>query len=136
MTRTTLMYRLAMLRMRVKGERAAPTRTRPITPPMTRDAAVTYRVSPMPWTIEDRSWVIIDASPVQHCLEELPGAFVLRLGHDLLAGTYLQDTAVAHHHDPVRDVPGEVHFVGDYQHGHAFVCEVAHDCQDFETDLG
>jgi hypothetical protein len=79
---------------------------------------------------------IIAAPPVQHGCEDLPGAFVLPGRHHLLAWADLEDAAVAHDHDAVRDVTCEVHFVGDDEHGHALVREIAHDREYLQPDFG
>jgi hypothetical protein len=46
------------------------------------------------------------------------------------------DEAGVEEDDAVGHVAGELHFVGDDDHGHAFFGQVAHDAQDFVAQLG
>ena len=49
---------------------------------------------------------------------------------------FLGDHAMVHEHDAVGDLAGEVHLVGDDEHGHAARGEVAHDGQHLADQLG
>ena len=48
----------------------------------------------------------------------------------------LHDHAVFHKRDAVGHVAGKAHFMGDDQHGHPVVSQVAHDGQHLASQLG
>jgi twitching motility protein PilT len=48
----------------------------------------------------------------------------------------LDHDAVVHEHDPVGDLAGEAHLVGDHHHRHALLGEVAHDGEHLADQLG
>ena len=52
------------------------------------------------------------------------------MAEHLIRGTLLTDDAVCHIHHMGAHVPGEGHFVGDDQHGHALLGQLLHDGED------
>src|SRR5215217_4202814 len=64
---------------------------------------------------------------VEDALEEGAGAGVLGAADHLGGDALLHDHALVHEDDPVGDLAGEAHFVGDDQHGHALDGQLAHD---------
>ena len=76
-------------------------------------------------------------SPLQHRLQELPRARVLRRLEDLGRRALLDDPALVEHKHAVGNVGGEGHLVRDDQHGHvARLRELAHDTQHHTDELG
>ena len=68
--------------------------------------------------------------------QELARARHRRRLEDLLRRPLLDDAAVVEDDDPVGDPPGEVHLVGDDDHGHALVGQRLHDAQHLADRLG
>ena len=54
----------------------------------------------------------------------------------LLGRAFYGDEPVVHEDDPVGDVPGEAHLVGDDHHGDVLGCQVFDDFQDFAGEFG
>jgi hypothetical protein len=73
-------------------------------------------------------------SPVDD-LEEASGALVLRVDEHRLRWPLLDDDPGVHEDDPVRDLPGEAHLVGDDHHRHPLAGEVAHDLEHLADEL-
>src|SRR5215468_11313608 len=65
-------------------------------------------------------------SSMQNLAEEQFRPFVLRMGKKFLRLVRLDDLPGIHEDDAVRNLPGKPHFVGDAQHGHAFLGEFDH----------
>ncbi len=61
----------------------------------------------------------------------MPGA-----ADDLVGGAVLDDHAAVHEDDPVGDLAGEGHLVGDDHHRHALLGEPAHHREDVPDQLG
>ena len=68
--------------------------------------------------------------------QELTGAFLGRVFEDFLGSAVFGDYTIVHEEDFVGDVTGELHFVGDDDHGGMLVGEAADDFQDFAGQLG
>src|SRR3954453_4133485 len=74
--------------------------------------------------------------PLQQLLEEEPRARLLGAREHLLRRGLLRDQALVHEDDPVGDLAGEAHLVGDDEHRHAATGEVAHYAQDLSDEFG
>src|SRR4051812_22886861 len=68
--------------------------------------------------------------PLQQLLEEEPRARLLGAREHLLRRGLLGDQALVHEDDPVGNLAGEAHLVGDDEHRHAAAGEVAHHAPD------
>src|SRR4051794_17192648 len=68
--------------------------------------------------------------PLQQLLEEEPCARLLGAREHLLRRGLLRDQALVHEDDPVGDLAGEAHLVGDDEHRHAAAGGGAHPRQD------
>src|SRR3974377_149069 len=58
--------------------------------------------------------------------QEFPRALILRVAKHLLRRAALRDTATVEKHHLVSHIPGELHFVRDYDHSHAFLDQLSH----------
>src|SRR5690606_12180480 len=68
--------------------------------------------------------------------EESPGPLVLGVGEYVLGRPFLDDHPSVHEHDPVGDLPGEPHLVGDDHHRHPVLGEATHHVEDLPDQLG
>src|SRR5258708_3863609 len=68
---------------------------------------------------------------MQDLAEERLGALVLRVGEERLGLVLLDDLTTIHEDHAVGHGAGEAHFVGDADHGHAFLGEFDHDVEHF-----
>ncbi len=68
-------------------------------------------------------------------VDEFPGQFLLRGLENSFGRPFLIDKPLIHVEDPRRDVAGELHFMRDNRHGHAFAGQTTNDGQHF-TDHG
>ena len=57
-------------------------------------------------------------------------------GKYLLRGTFYCNEAIIHKNDPVRNIFGKIHLVGDDYHSDVFGCQVLDDLQDLAGELG
>ena len=64
-------------------------------------------------------------------LQKFAGALLLRVRKELLRGGLLHDDAVLHEDGLGRNVPRKAHLVGDDQHGHPLLGQLAHDREHF-----
>ncbi len=71
-----------------------------------------------------------------HPTQESPEAIALGMGQHLSRCAFFFDTALVEKNDTVGDFSGELHFVGDDHHGHAFFGELLHDAEDFADQFG
>src|SRR6266508_2797920 len=68
--------------------------------------------------------------------QELPSALLLRRLEELRGRRVLNDAPFVHEDHPVGRLPREPHLMGDHQHGHALMGEVAHDVEHLADHLG
>jgi hypothetical protein len=54
---------------------------------------------------------------------------------DTFGRPFFVDVSGVHHDDAIGDFSREIHFMGDYHHGHSIVCEVSHDVEHFARQL-
>src|SRR5690606_2236386 len=77
------------------------------------------------------------ASVTQDRAEELLSTWVLRFGEDLLGWAFLCHTPLVEEDDPVCDVAGEAHLMGDDKHRHlSFLSQLPQDAEDLADQLG
>src|SRR5260221_10198477 len=76
------------------------------------------------------------AVAIEDGLEKLPRPWAARRGEHRLGRPLLDDRAVIHEDDAIRDVAGEVHFMRDHHHGHSLGGELAHHPQHVADQLG
>src|SRR5579872_3761877 len=67
----------------------------------------------------------------QDLTEKKLGPRVLRMSEEIRRRVGLDDLPRIHENDAVGDFPGEAHFMGDDEHGHAFPGEVDHGVEHF-----
>ena len=67
--------------------------------------------------------------------EELLGTLLLWVVDDLFCRAFFHDHAAVHEEDAVGHVAGEVHLMGDDNHGGLAVGEVAQNAEDFAGQL-
>ncbi len=72
----------------------------------------------------------------QQPLEKCPAALVLRAGEEFLRVAGFDDHAAVHEDDAIGDIAREGHLVGDNDHGHALVRQLAHGREHFANELG
>jgi hypothetical protein len=72
---------------------------------------------------------------MQDLAEEQLGALVLRIVEELVWLVLLDDLALIHEDHPVGNLPGEAHFVGHAEHGHAFFSQIHHGVEHFLDHL-
>src|SRR5690606_23452507 len=76
------------------------------------------------------------ASRLDDALKELLGTWVLGVAEELVGFALLDDAAAIKEADAVGDFASEAHFVGDDDHGHAALLEVADDLEHFADEFG
>src|ERR1700722_36206 len=60
----------------------------------------------------------------QNLRQKLLGAVAARLAKEILLQRVLDDFALVHEDDPVRNLAGKTHFVGHDHHGHAVASQI------------
>ena len=64
---------------------------------------------------------------MQHAVQEILRARMLRRVEERFGGSLLDNDAAIDEQHAVGDIPGKPHLVGNHDHGHAVVGELAHD---------
>ena len=82
-----------------------------------------------------RDVVLLRRVGLEHGVEECFGSLVLGVGDYIQCWSVFHYCAVGHEHDPVGNVAGEIHFVGDDDHRHSGLRKVFHDFEDLAHQL-
>lgn len=69
-------------------------------------------------------------------LKKAAGARLARRTEHLFRRSRFHDTTAIHEDDAMRHLLRERHFMGDDEHGHVGVGQIAHDIEDFANKLG
>jgi len=70
---------------------------------------------------------------LNYLAEEQLCAFVLRIIEEFIGLVLFDNLTRIHENNPIRNLLGETHFVGDTEHCHAFFGEFDHDVEHFMT---
>ncbi len=67
--------------------------------------------------------------------DKSPGSFGSRLSKKLLRCSLFDDFTLIHKNDPIRQLPGKTHLLGDTDHGHATAGQLHQNVKDFFDHL-
>ncbi len=71
----------------------------------------------------------------KYLAQEKLGTIMLGIFKKLFWCVSFDNATEIHEHDPVGHTLGKTHFVGNHDHGHAFLCKINHDVQHFLDHL-